>query len=456
MKQAPPRQVRQIVDAFQSDVAAIERRPEPLLARVTVYVLLAMVASFVVWASVSEVDRVVSARGAIETASGNIVVQPLETAIIKSIDVRHGDFVRAGQTLATLDPTFARADALQTENRIRALEAQIDRMEAEYAGRPLPVRSDRHAALYYDLQRSLYQERRQTHASRLKGYDEKFAQVQSAIQRRERDISLYEERLRVAREVEDMRRRLMAQETGSRLNYLISQNDRIEIERNLELARNGVIEDRHQLESVAAERESFIRGWESELLKELATVRSDRDALLEQLSKLQKRSELVVLETPVDAIVLDIAPLSAGSVVREAEAMFRLVPHNAALEVLAYIDAREIGTVKVGDPVEIKLDAFPFTEHGSLKGRVRIISGDAFSSQDAQPPTTAAAGPAQGARFYKARIAIEENRLVRVPESFRLIPGITLSAEIKVGERSILSYLLRPMLKAFGEAMREP
>ena len=454
----PPkgRKVLEIVNEFQTDTTEIEGRKEPLLARSTLYLLLTMVAAFITWASLAELDKVVTSRGAIETISGQLVVQPLEMAIIKSINVRHGESVVAGQTLATLDPTFAQADALQVETRVRALDAQVARLDAEHAGQPFEPLLTKGSNAYSQVQKSLYTERRLTFASRLRTYDEKIAQVQSGIVRRQRDLALFEERLRVAREIEAMRAKLMQQETGSRLNFLISQNERIEIERNLELAANSIKEERHQLESTTSERESFIRNWESELLKELATTRADRDALMEQLSKLQKRSDLVRLETPEDAIVLDIAPLSVGSVVKEAEAMFRLVPKDAKLEVLAFISAGEIGNVKEGDEAEVKIDAFSFSEHGILKGRVRVISGDSFSGRDANPPGKDGQAPPQGVSYYKARIEILENNLINVPEGFRLIPGITLTAEIKVGKRSIMSYLLRPILRSFDEGLREP
>lgn len=453
---APKRKVVEVINEFQSDLTALDRRAEPLLARITLYTLVAMVLSFALWASLSTLDKVVTARAAIETTVPKIVIQPLETAIIKTIEVQPGDMVRAGQVLATLDPTFIRADAEQVQNRVYALEAQIARMDAEHNGKMFLVPKDQPGAIYYQLQKSLYDERQLKFASRLKSLDEKIAQVKSAIVRRERDIGLYQERLKVAREVEDMRRQLMQKETGSRLNYLVSQNDRLEIERNLELTRNALIESRHELASVIAERDSFISTWETELLTEMASVRSERDGLLEQLQKALKRSDLVVLQSPQDGTVLDVVQRSVGSVIREAEPFFRLVPKDAPLEVVAYLEARHIGTVAVGDPVEMKLDAFPYMEHGLLRGVVRSISADSFTGREAPPPGIDPGQLSLGATFYKARIEITENALIKVPDDFRLIPGMTLSAEIKIGVRSVLSYLLRPMFKSLDEGMREP
>jgi HlyD family secretion protein len=176
----------------------------------------------------------------------------------------------------------------------------------------------------------------------------------------------------------------------------------------------------------------------------LGTLR-DRDAIAEQLEKAQMRRKLVTLTAPSDAVVLDIAKLSVGSVIQAAEILFTLVPLDAGLLAEVQIDAADIGYVKQGDHAHIKLDAFPFQRHGTLPGTVRTISGDAFQREGGA-----------GGGYYLSRIDWGEAKLKRLPDHARLLPGMTLVAEIVVGKRSVMSYLLWPLTKAVEESIREP
>ena len=161
-------------------------------------------------------------------------------------------------------------------------------------------------------------------------------------------------------------------------------------------------------------------------------------------------------------MVLEVAKRSVGSVIREAEPLVTLVPADVPLEVEAEIPSRDIGLVRVGDFVRVKLDAFPFQRHGTLSGEIRTISADAFTHD----PTQGAQGgansispdaprPAAGAVF-RTRIRLTGTRLEAVPDGTLLSPGMVASAEIRVGTRSVLSYFLYPVIRALDESIREP
>ena len=194
------------------------------------------------------------------------------------------------------------------------------------------------------------------------------------------------------------------------------------------------------------------------------TQRSQRDGLVEQLNKARKHEELVNLTAPIDAVVLEIGPYSVNSVIAGAAILYRLVPANSPLEVQAMIDGSEIGFVKEGDPVEIKFDAYVYMEHGTAEGVVTSISEDSFSQRSdiASSPLTGTGASAPSTPdirtglFYKVKIAITAVKLRNVPAKFALLPGLPLSAEIKIGGRTVMSYLLRPLLGGLGESMREP
>lgn len=441
-------QARRTVNQYQSDTTEIDTAPDPFPVRATLLVCAALVIFAVTWASLSTVDRLVSARGSIVSTTPHVVVQPLESAVIRSINVRVGDRVKAGEPLASLDPTFADANIEQLEARLASVVAAIARLEAEKDGRPYVGDPDsRHD--YGGLQLSIYEERQVQFSSQLRLFEEKIARARTNIQAREEERSYLSQRLKILRQVEEMRDELQRAQTGSKLNLLIATDSRIEIERNLSRAGTSIIESQHELAGIEAERDVFRRQWDSRIIEELVQRRNERDGLTEQLVRAQRRKEMIQLTTPMDAIVLEIAQRSVGSIIREAEPFARLVPIDAPLEVEANIPARQIGFIAVGDPVRIKLDAFNFRQHGIVEGVVKVISSDSFvdNRNTAEAP--------EGA-FYRARIELTKTELRNVPDTFRLIPGMPLEAEIRVGNRSVIAYFLRPLLRGMNESMREP
>ena len=436
---------RAAIGAFQKDTEAIQNAPDPFLARITLHLLALFVIGLITWASLSYLDKIVASQGKIISTEPNVMVQPLEMAAIKQVLVRAGDVVHRGQVLATLDPTFTQADVLQLESRLANADAQIARLEAEHDGKPFVPTADRYG--YSTLQQALWRERQAQYQSQMQNYEEKLARLRSNVSKYEMDRVHLNERLKVVREIEDMRSSLMATQVGSKLNLLQATSDRIDIERNLVLNQNELQGNRHDLQALLAERDVFIQQWNGKIIEELTTQRNEREALREQLTKARKRQALVQLDAPVDAIVLEVSPMATpGSIAKEAEPLFTLVPVGAPLEVEANIDARELSFVQVGDKVRIKLDAYPYMQHGSLEGEVAMISEDSFSDKD----------NANGVLFYRARIKLLNTTLDNVPTNFRLIPGMPLTADIKVGERRIITYFLRPILRGVDESLREP
>lgn len=456
--------VAHVINDFQSDTAEIEGAPEPLLMRGTLYLMTAMVVGGITWASVSNIDRVVAARGKLVSTETAITLQPIETSILKSISVRPGDVVRAGQVLATLDPTFTEADVGQLAVRMQMLDAQIARLEAELAGKPFQPAATLPPEVAM-AQTALWQSRQAHFKSQTLSYDERIARSTAMVASNRRQAQFFTDQLRSYREIENIRGTLAANQTGSKLNALAATAGRLEVERNLSAAHANAEEAQHELDDLKAQRAAFVGQWMSETTQTLLQQRTERDSLAEQMNKAKKRQELVTLAAPVDAVVLEVANRSVNSVLREAEPLFTLVPTNAPMEVMAQIDGSEIGFVREGDVVHIKFDAYNFLEHGMAEGVVLSISEDSFAGRADQGGNQYAVGnvdpnggvPRTGSGlYYRARIKLTDVNLRNVPANYQLLPGLPLVADIKVGERSIMSYLLRPLMSSLNESMREP
>jgi HlyD family secretion protein len=433
---------------FLPDADEIERRPLPAYARITVHALAAMMVAFLVWSAFAQIDEVVKAQGRLTTPSANIVVQPLETSIIRSIDVRIGQVVKKGERLATLDPTNADADNAQLSLKFNSLDTQVKRLEAELDGKTAQVGKGVASADTL-LQDQLAGERRANYAAQMARLEQNIARTNATLETNLRDQQALGERTKSLREVETMQERLVAQQFGAKVNLLDARNKRMEVERDYTHSKNQEPEIRRELAGLEAEKQAFKNGWRQKIMEDMLNLTRDRDATAEQMKKGTLRRGMVMLTAPVDAMVQDIAKLSQGSVAQAAERMFTLVPIGTALDAEVQIDSLDVGHVKPGDEVHVKLDAFPFQKHGTLDARVRTLSEDAFKRDTPNPGTGTDA-------YYVSRVDLGKSQLKNMDPHARLLPGMTLTAEIVVGKRTVLSYFLWPLTKGMGEAIREP
>jgi HlyD family secretion protein len=438
-----------VIAEFQSDAVELEERVPPRIARLTLYGITGLISASILWASLSSVDEVVIAPGKLITTKPTIVVQPLETSIIRSIDVAPGDVVKGGQTLATLDATFSQSDVEQQRAKAAALGAQVKRLEAEISDHDYSAIAG--SSPDEVLQVELFRQRRAFHAAQLRNFEQQIAGQAAAIETSKDQEPILLSRLENLTQIENAREVLYKNETGSLLNLLSSRDARLDVDASLAQLRGKADEAQHALAKLKADKEAFVEDFRRATMEQLVELRSQRDTVDEELKKMELRRNMVVLTAPADAVVLDLAQRSIGSVVREAEPIVTLVPLNVPLEAEVSINSLDIGRVSANEPVRLKFDAYPFQKFGTASGAVRTISRDAFSADSQDGHAGNAAPP-----FFKARVTLDSTRLRGSEEPVRLLPGMAVTAEIKVGQRTVISYFLYPIMRGLDDSIREP
>jgi HlyD family secretion protein len=424
----------------------------PRLLRNTHYAVVLLFALLVLIASLVKVDMIVAAPGRLVADSPTIVVQPLQISIVREVRVKAGDIVHKGDVLAKLDPTFTQADKAVLTAQQDALQARIARLEAESNGSPLQLAGD---TADRQLELTLYRQRQSEYAARLHAFDEDSLRYKAAMVAAQESRDSLIQQLEIARKVEAMRAKLYKQQYGSELNYMDAQVTRMRTERDYQDAGNRLDEAQHFLNSTQADRQGFIDGWHRQALEELAKARADATAVAESLAKAVRMNDLVVLTAPEDGIVLEVAKRSVGSVLQEAEPLVTMVPTSAALIAEVMINSSDVGYTKLGDEVAIKVDAFPYQRHGLLEGRLRAVGEDSISTTAMSVTGASSALPIAGV-VHRSQVALNGTELRDLPAGTRLIPGMTLTAEIKVGSRSVISYFLYPLMRGMNESIREP
>jgi HlyD family secretion protein len=439
------------VRSFHSEVGHLREAPDPIGVRYTLHFITFAAVLVVAICAVAQVDRVVtSMSGKIITSMRPTLYQALDVSLVRTINVHEGDVVHKGDVLATFDPTFAEADVGQFKQQVTSLQAQIARENAELSGKELRFEptTDPDQQHYNSLQYELFNERQAQYRAQLNSFDQKIKQTQATQAKLEDDVGSLRERAEIAKKVEAMRASLVAKGAGSLLNEWTSTDARVEAQRTVQGQVNSINEARHQLSSLEADREAFVRSWSGDLRKEMVAAQNALDQAAAQLEKALKHKELVRLVAEEDSIVLTIAKTSRGSVMREGDQFITAMPLSSPVEAEIHIGARDVGFIRAGDPVVLKIDAFNYAEHGVAEGKVEWISEGAFvTNEDTGQPVDP---------YYRVRVAVDKIGLVNVPAGFRLIPGMTLVADINVGKRSVAGYVADGLARGFGGAMREP
>ena len=431
---------------FLPDALEIEQERLPWYGRVGVAWIFIIMAAVITWACLGQVDVIVRAQGRVVSGHGNIVMKPIESAVIKSIEVKQGDEVAAGQVLITFDPTINQAEVDRLRTEIAALQASFDRFNAEFHSREYMSEDTEHAR----WQTTIFKQRKKYYDEKIRYFDSNYDRLLASQKSTQESYDKYTEILGSMNEIEEMYKKLQETQVVSYKEILEVTMSRMQNEVEVDRLRNQLVECKHQLLALLAEKNAFIEEWRDGISEKMVELDRELEGNRKQLAKAERLVSYVQLCSPCHALVLDMASFPVGSAVGEAEAVITLVPLDGVREIEAEIQPQDISRVKGGSLARIKLNAFPFQKHGTLDGTVRLISGNTFQKQG---------GPEDvgGRAFYRAMVTVSDTKKLRhIGDDFSLIPGMETEVEIKAGHRRIIEYLIHPLIKSLDEAFTEP
>jgi adhesin transport system membrane fusion protein len=365
------------------------------------------------WAALGRIDQVTRAQAVLMAADRTQLVQSPEGGVLTLLHVKEGQIVQAGQLLATLQKDRAAAAVSDSRAKVAALRITLARLHAEVYGTPLVF--DEALRTYTDYIRN------QTDL-----YNKRQTAFKDDIRALENILVLAEDELRINRQLE-------ASGDVSRTEVLRLQRSAADIKAQLASKRNKYFQDA-QAEMTKAQEDLSTQ---SEQLK-------DRTQLLEH-------TELVA---PMDAVVNSIKVTTLGGVVKPGETVLELLPTGDERVVEAKIPPADMAFVAIGQAASIKIDAYDASIYGGLTGIVDYISADALFADKAN--LSAPIGPSNPPVYYVVRLRITGTEFLgEAAQHIQLRPGLTASVEIKAHNRSVLSYLTKPITKTFGQALGE-
>jgi membrane fusion protein, adhesin transport system len=392
-------------DAFMTGVRAAQITEASPHISLVLYLMAGIVASAIAWAALSRVDEVTKADARVVPEGHEQVIASLEGGILRELYVHEGEQVAAGQDLAELDPTRFKAQQAEGETKRIALKAQIARLTAESTGRPLVFPPEVLAAA-------------QVATSEQDSYAARRHALEDAVSSNQRGIDM-------------LRRELVMSEAMSAKGLLS------EVE---------VLHLRRQINDMALQSSDRVNRFRQDAATELAKLQTDLAQVEEQQAGRQDVLARTVIKSPVHGLVKNIRSNTLGGVIGPGAPIMEIVPLGEHTLIEARVKPGEIGFLQVGQVAKIKLTAYDFTIYGGLDGRIDSISPDAIGD----PDRAGSADPT----YYRVMLSVESNTLHEKGKPLPVLPGMTGSAEVRIGERSVLNFLLRPMLKS-KEAFRE-
>jgi HlyD family type I secretion membrane fusion protein len=461
---AAPRLTAEEREFLPATIELIETPFSPTL-RFTAWALCGLIAAAVIWASLSHIDMVAVADGKVVPLGQVKVVQPLETAMIRAIHVDEGDHVAAGQLLVDLDPTEARADldALVYNRTQAALDAEVARvLLSRDPGEPFrgPEGAD---PVLVEQSHSQAQREIEKHLATVSGYEADIAQKEAVLQSNDAQIERARLTLPLLQEKNETAKTLYDKKFGTRPPVLESEQQLVEKRAELKTAENNINQIQAERRSIQAKLAEARAGYMADATDRRTKALMKISQLNQDITKARQKESYRRLVAPVDGTVQGLKIHTPGAVVTTADILMTIVPDGTGIEVDCLVLNKDIGFVGESQDVEVKLEAFPFTRYGLVKGRVRKLGRDAATSPNAPPGTLAAmaqpAASAPGAPpaelAYPAKVTLLQDWILVDGRREKIRSGMRVSAEIKTGDRRVIEYLLSPVMQAAKEAGRE-
>lgn len=429
---------------FSTEAIAIQQRPPALLARMVSITICVIALIALTYACLASIDVVVTAQGRVIPSGKSKVIQSLEAGVVRTITVKDGQKVKAGEVLVELDTTNTAADSDRLQRELWEAEADVARASATLSSRQT-------LTLAGKMPKEIAANGQSMLASRLLEYRSKVASMQADMARRQADrdavavnISQLRLSLPLVKKKSEMREDLARTGHITEAGLIDTRLDLINAEKELAVQGNRLKESEAALKIAGLQLAQSDAEFRMRAQVELTEATKKREAIGQELIKANQRKELQSLRSPIDGVVQQISVATLGGVVTQAQALMTVVPESAPLEVEAQVMNRDVGHLKVGQRVINKVETFDFTRYGYIEGTVLWVGTDAITD------------PRLGL-VYPVRIKLHAAHTPQTVNGQKglVSAGMNITADVRTEERKLIEYFLAPLLRYRQEALRE-
>lgn len=421
----------------------LEEGTSPVLVRALIVLLAGAIAAFCIWSAFAQLDQVARADGQVVPSSLVRAVEHLEGGIVDQVLVQEGDIVDKGQVLVLLSPTLARSELAQLLAREAALAVQMARLRAFVEKKPADFGD--YAKTNPNLvreQSAILEAQNRARENQLQVLRRQIAERKVALRTLEQQRRTVEKSLQLVEEETKIREQLAEKSLTPRFKLLDSmrllnttQGQILQVDGLIARAEEGIGE----IETRLAEVESKL---ENDALAQIGTISAELVEIRESMARYRDRVARLDVTSPVKGIVQKLDIASVGTVIAPGEAIAEIVPLDDRLVVEVRLSPRDIGFVEDGQPASIRFTAFDYAQFGAVEATVKHIS-----------PTTVS--DAEGKSFYKVILELSQDYVGEQQGRNLIVPGMVVQADIRTGERTLLSYLARPVTRALSLGFTE-
>ena len=390
-------------------------------------------------------DTTVSARGQFTTRTPNIIVEAGANSIVREILVERGQEVKKGQTIALLDNTMTAANLNQNKQIIQNLEQKLNRLTLEKSyieNDSLVAQTTQLDALNFDTLKKRVAEYRE----KINSFNSRLEKSQAALTAENIIYGIAVEQEVLKAKIEAVQKNLYDKKIVTVLNYYTASDATLNAERGTANTQKSINSISSEITILGSENKAFIAQWASTLTSDITSTNERLMQAQQERIKLAQLANGVIIKAPVDGIVLDLPAVSEGAIVNEGDKILTLVQANEPLYLEVDINPKDISDLKMGLQTSVKIDAMPFQKYGDVKGEVIFVSQDTFSESLA----------GEKGFYYRGRIKTQPLSESAMPRDFLINQGMLASADIKVGQRRLISYFTYPITRAFEESFTEP
>jgi len=441
---------------FSPPLLRIQEQPPAPLAGWMLLLLLGLLAGIALWSVFGRLDIVAVADGKLVPSSYLKIVQPSEQGIVKEILVKEGDAVKEGQVLIRMDPALAGADVKSVQTEYHNKRIALRRIDAQMRGAHFARAKDDPADLYLQVEAQ--------YRANVLAYENALAQERSLLEKAKYDLAAVQSaRFKLEQvlphyvEQEKAYERLVKDGFAGRIMYTDKKRERIEKEQDLRTQESIIRSNQSLIEQSERKIAQITADYRRQLQTERVEAAAQAEKAQQELAKLEHRFGLLELRAPQPGVVKDLATHTIGTVALPGTILMTLVPEGDDMLAEVWVSNQDVGFIRPGQEVKLKLVAFQFQKYGMIEGKVRQVSADATEAPSPNTRSDALTGRDRpmGPLAFRALVDLNKQELVADKERYRLGSGMQVAGEIHLGTRSILEYVLSPVQKAWHEAGRE-
>ena len=417
----------------------------PRVVRMTIWGVIAFFLFLIVWACFAPIDEVTRGEGKAIPSSKVQKIQNLEGGIVAEIFAKEGEVVEVGQPLLRLDETRFASNKGETEADRVAMALRVERLSAEVEDVPLKIddklreSSPNQAA----SEESLYQSRRQQLHDEIGGLEQQLVQRQQELREYNSKRAQYASGLQLLRQEIAMSEPLVAKGAISQVEILRLRRSEVENRGQMDATALAIPRAEAAVKEIQSKIEETRGKFRSDALTQLNEARTELSKATATSKALDDRVNRTLVTSPVRGVVKQLLVNTIGGVIQPGDDIVEIVPLNDSLVIEAKILPKDIAFLHPGQEATVKFTAYDYTIYGGLKAKLEQIGADTITDEDKK--TT----------YYLIKLRTDRSHLGTDEKPLLIIPGMVATVDIMTGKKTIMSYLLKPIMKARSEALRE-